>query len=133
MANEGGAVLATLERLADAAERCALALEELAARGRAGGDARTARLAAAIYATLGDSDFGCAELVELASASSLPTRRALQAALGDASAKALGKLLAEHAGAPLDGLRIERVGRRRWRVCAFETAQTRAGFNPWRT
>lgn len=131
-------ILAELHRLADAVERiaavgerAALALEELAARERPGADARLVRLVRAIFASLGDQEFVCSDVLALAAGPA--PRPALRDALAGASAKGLGKLLAEHQAEPLDGLRIERVGRRRWRVCAIETARTRAAWNPWRT
>jgi hypothetical protein len=123
------AAFAELRRLADAAERIAEALERLADADRAGPGAEVARLVAAIHQAAGDEPMRCTKILELGAN---PLRPALAAALGDRSAKALGKLLGRYAGIGIDGLRIERAPGRRWRVCAFERGERRGGFNPWR-
>lgn len=112
-----------------AAERCAEALEAMAARP--GAEAGASRLLSAISAALGSEPFSCGALLRLAQ-SELSTRIALRSALDGMTAKSLGKALAAacEAGA-IDGLRVERAGRRLWRV-AFETSETRGAFNPWR-
>ena len=128
------ALLAELARLADAGERIAAALEQIAARARPAPDARLAMLLGAIYQALGEAPFAASELARLAD-SPLSTRAALRRAIGGASAKAIGKALAQNAGALIDGMRLERIGEgrpARWRVCAFERQQRQSVFNPWR-
>lgn len=122
---------ALIARLADAAERIAEALEQLAAREQPGLDAEIARLVAAIYQAAGDEPLRATEIIDLAR-SPLSTRVALRQALAGRTSKALGKTLARYVGMPIDGLTIKRDSGRRWRICTSERAQRGSGFNPFR-
>ena len=120
-----------LARLADAAERIASALEQLAAQDQPGPDAAIARLVAAIHQAAGDEALRAAEILRLAD-SPLSTRAALRQALAGRNAKSIGKLLAAHVGIGIDGLTIKREPGRRWRICTSERGERGSRFNPWR-
>jgi hypothetical protein len=104
-------------------------LAELLALRRPATDVRVDLLLLALWRTFGGQPFTAGEAVRVAAAD-LSTRVELRRALAGASAKALGKLLAQHAGQGTGRYRLERVGSARparWRLCDFESRQSR----PW--
>jgi hypothetical protein len=108
-------------------DRIEAMLAELLALRRPATDVRVDLLLLALWRTFGGQPFTAAEAVRVAGAD-LSTRVELRRALAGASAKALGKLLAQHAGQG-SRYRLERVGSARpalWRLCDFESPQSRA-------
>jgi hypothetical protein len=100
------------------------------AEQRSAGDVRLGLLLRATQAALGGDTFTAGQLVELAGAR-LSTRIALQAAIeavvgkAKAPSKSLGHFLRNHAGAGVDGLRLQRVRGSVYRVSMIETAESR--------